>query len=106
MRNFEKNFDRLLNNLKEATTILKECNAEMTEVLNKSKTNGFVVVDENGLFYKESNTFVDNLNDAKIFASRLVAEQIAKDLNEDCAEYNQFVGGYNNYVTAIVKVVE
>lgn len=106
MRNFEKDFDRLLNNLKDATNILKECNAEMTEALNKSKTEGFVVVDENGLFYKERNTFIDNLNDAKIFASRSIAEQVAKDLNEECAEYNQFVCGYNNYATAIVKVVE
>lgn len=106
MRNFEKDFDRLLNNLKEATNILKECNAEMTEALNKSKTNGFVVVDENGLFYKERNTFVDNLNDAKIFASRSIAEQIAKDLNEDCWNEQQSYIEYIYYTAAIVKVVE
>lgn len=106
MRNFEKDFDRLLNNLKEATNILKECNAEMTEALNKSRTDGFVVINECGLFYKSRNEFVDELKDAKIFTNRAIAEQIAKDLNEECAEYNQFICGYNNYITAIVKVVE
>ena len=104
MRNFEKDFDRLLNNLKDATNILKECNAEMTEALNKSTAEGFVVVSEGGLFYKSRNTFVDELKDARIFTCRAVAEQIAKDLSIADNDYNTF--DFNNYAVATIKVVE
>ena len=43
MRNFEKNFDRLLNNLKEAKEILKECNLEMQKALHETKAIRYVI---------------------------------------------------------------
>ena len=85
MRNFEKDFDRLLNNLKEASEILAECNIEMRKALSGSKAIHYVIR------HKETEWFYDvdlemwfsTIGCATIFTNKAHAKSIIEDIIKD-----------------------
>lgn len=83
MKNFEKNFDRLLNNLKEATDILKECNIEMQKALGETKSVKYAIFEpETESYYnKATDSLTSQLKQATLFDNIQYAKQIAESLN-------------------------
>lgn len=85
MRNFEKDFDRLLNNLKEASEILAECNVEMRKALSGTKSIRYVIR------HKETQWFYDmdlemwfsSIECATIFRHKTHAQSIIEDVIVD-----------------------
>lgn len=83
MRNFEKDFDRLLNNLQEATHILKECNLEMQKCLGETKDIKYAIfVPETETFYRQdTDDLVTKLKYATLYPTIAHAKQIAETLH-------------------------
>lgn len=83
MRNFEKDFDRLLNNLQEATHILKECNLEMQKCLGETKDIKYAIFEpETETFYRQdTDDLVTKLKYATLYSTIAHAKQIAEALN-------------------------
>lgn len=103
MRNFEKDFDRLLNNLKEATTILKECNLEMQKCLGETKSIKYVLkCKEFGRFYNDTvDMWFNSFDSATIYPT---AEQAQKAYEKCLEEWD-----YNDTIEIVqvqLKVVE
>lgn len=83
MRNFEKDFDRLLNNLQEATHILKECNLEMQKCLGETKDIKYAIFEpETETFYRQdTDDLVTKLKYATLYPTIAHAKQIAEALH-------------------------
>lgn len=112
MRNFEKDFDRLIANLKESADILHNVNEEMSKVANKTKLTGYVVIEtKTGMFMPANteglmgNIFVPSLEDARIFAPTQEGYNVATDYayyyNKKYESEKEFA-----FVVAQVRVVE
>lgn len=82
MRNFEKDFDRLLNNLQEATHILKECNLEMQKCLGETKDIMYCIFEpETETYYRQTTDMqVTKLKLATLYATIAHANQIREML--------------------------
>ena len=100
MRNFEKNFDRLIDSLKESTEILKECNKEMTNLLSGTKTIYYVIADKdrNNFYNSNYNIFLSGVGGATLYKTTNLAKSIIEEygINEEDFEI----------VPVSVKVVE
>lgn len=83
MRNFEKDFDRLLSNLQEATHILKECNLEMQKSLGETKAIKYAIFEpETETYYRqETDDLVTKLKNATLYLTIQHATQIAEALH-------------------------
>lgn len=83
MKNFEKDFDRLLNNLQEATHILKECNIEMQKCLGETKDIKYAIFEpETETFYRQdTDDLVTKLKYATLYSTIAHASQIAEKLH-------------------------
>lgn len=112
MRNFEKDFDRLIANLKESAEILHNVNEEMDTAVDKTTITGYVVVEtKTGMFMPAKtdavygDVFVPSLVDAKIFTPTQGGHSIAEDWAD---YYNKKYDSEKEFafVVAPVKVVK
>lgn len=83
MKNFQKDFDRLLNNLKEAKDILRECNFEMQKALGETKAIKYVIY--NPFFDNYVRFYGDKMVLCKFERADIFEDQhIPFDLLEKC----------------------
>lgn len=79
MKNFQKDFDRLLNNLKEAKDILRECNLEMQKASGETKCVKYAIFEpETEMYLCEDNCGgTQNIKNAKLFDTIQLAKERA-----------------------------
>ena len=98
--NFEKNFDRVLENLKECTEILKECNNEMRQTLSGAKSVYYAIADKdrNNFYNSDFNLFMVDLNGASYYKTKSLAKAIMEEYNISEADCD--------IITVSIKVVD
>ena len=78
MKNFEQNFDKAMNCLREINEILKECNLEMQKALGETKAIQYAIFEPETEMYlakHETKISATKLRNAKLFDSVPIANE-------------------------------